>query len=67
MVNANLLVKYNQPDSQNEANTSDTSQPENSDEENGNIPPSVPKRKCIKRTVEKKADVGPVTRSKTKF
>jgi hypothetical protein len=67
LVNANLLVKYNQPDSQNEANTSDTSQPENSDEEMEENPSTDSKRKYTKRKVEKRADGGPLTRSRAKF
>jgi hypothetical protein len=39
---ANLLVKYNQPRSENET---DTSQPENSDVDIDKSPSEVPKRK----------------------
>jgi hypothetical protein len=66
LVNTNLLVKYNQPNSEKEASTSDTFQSENSDGEDDNIPSNVPKRKYTKRTVEKRADGGPVTRIRAK-
>jgi hypothetical protein len=67
LVNINLLVIYNQPNDENKANTSDASQSQTSDEQNDNIPSNVLKRKYTKRSVEKRADGGPIMRSRAKF
>jgi hypothetical protein len=53
-------VKYNHPNSENNASTSDTSQSENSDEEDDNIPLNIPKRKYTKEQWKKEETEAPL-------